>query len=442
MINHFWEHARRNAFWMIDGLKGGKIKQAYKEVKFINEQANSEEAKEINRQNLTNLLNHAVSTTPFYNAFEDFHHLGDFPVINKVHLKTETSQFLSSKYKGENLYRQTTSGSTGTPLTVFQDKVKRIRHIAENIYFSDIIGYNLGSRLYYLRVWNELNRKSPLKSWMQNMVMQNAANISDNSWEKFLYKIKKDNSNKSILGYGLTLEALGRYLSKNNIILKQGKVNSVISIAETLPNHTKELLKTAFQCPVISRYSNMENGFLAQQNTGECNEFHLNLASYYFELLHPEKDKPVKPGETGRIVVTDLFNFAMPLIRYDTGDMAIMAEKPACGATGLVFSKILGKRCDCVFDTSGNLLSTGVVINTMWIYSDEINQFQFIQNGQNQYLLKLNCSNTPFTREKKLLSNLKFYLGKDAKITIEYVDEIPVLSSGKRKQMVNNYKPA
>ena len=66
----------------------------------------------------------------------------------------------------------------------------------------------------------------------------------------------------------------------------------------------------------------------------------------------------------------------------------------------------------------------------------ELKQCQLIQVNKNIYTIKLN-SNKPFFRENELLNEFKVYLGEDAIITIEYVDEIPLLASGKRRVMVN-----
>jgi phenylacetate-CoA ligase len=73
----------------------------------------------------------------------------------------------------------------------------------------------------------------------------------------------------------------------------------------------------------------------------------------------------------------------------------------------------------------------------MWQYT-EIEQYQLIQEDKKRYTIKINCRE-PFTREQKLIEEFKSYLGQDADFRIEYVTEIPLLSSGKRKKIVNNY---
>lgn len=71
----------------------------------------------------------------------------------------------------------------------------------------------------------------------------------------------------------------------------------------------------------------------------------------------------------------------------------------------------------------------------------EIRQYQFIQEDINNYTMLLNLSDVNvFNREDEMIDMLRSFLGQDANITVSYVSEIPVLKSGKRKQVVNNYK--
>jgi phenylacetate-CoA ligase len=77
----------------------------------------------------------------------------------------------------------------------------------------------------------------------------------------------------------------------------------------------------------------------------------------------------------------------------------------------------------------------------MWKYAAEVSQFQFIQNDSNKYLLKLNCLGNTFPSKQTLLEELKTFVGNDADIELELVDNIPVLASGKRKKIVNNFRP-
>ena len=163
------------------------------------------------------------------------------------------------------------------------------------------------------------------------------------------------------------------------------------------------------------------------------------MPSFKIELLNFDNDTQVANGEMGRIVVTDLFNYGMPIIRYDTGDIAIREDNGKCDWRGAIFSKVLGRKVDFIYSTNDEIISPHVITNTMWKYPD-INQFQFIQKSQFNFILKLNATVLEPAIEKDIDINFKSYLGENANIDFEYVEEIPVLNSGKRKKIVNEYK--
>ena len=150
-----------------------------------------------------------------------------------------------------------------------------------------------------------------------------------------------------------------------------------------------------------------------------------------------DTDDPVSVGEPGRIVVTDLFNHAMPLIRYDTGDIGVWKKDAECGWYSQVFSSVQGKIVDYIFDTKGNKKSPHAIGMLMSPF-DKLLQYQFVQEGAKQYILKLNGSEG-YYGDATFVDLFKNSLGKDAEVVIEHVNEIPVLASGKRKKVVNNY---
>ena len=216
-------------------------------------------------------------------------------------------------------------------------------------------------------------------------------------------------------------------------------VKTILSSSEVLQESTRKKLKSVFGRNVVSLYSNQENGTLAQECVKNT-EFHLNTASYYFEFLKLDKDEPAELNEPARIVVTDLFNHAMPLIRYDTGDIALLKDSCECGWNTKAVKAILGRMVDCIYDTSGRVISPITITNYMWPF-DKLLQFQFIQEDEKEYIIKLNGAKG-FYEDAEFINIFKGLLGQDAIIKIEHVNEVPVLSSGKRKHVVCNYKPS
>ena len=425
--------ARRIIFWSLDFLKGSPIRNHYNEINQILSNTNSKKSIERRNELLNNLLNHAVDTTPFYIAYKKYSSIKDFPIIKKTLIQNNFNSFKSVTYKNKKQFKVSTSGSTGVPFFLFQDKNKRQRNKADLIYFSKLCNYKIGDRLIELEVWREHNKKNKIKSWMQNVLQFDVTKLTDTRIILFLTVLKKTKERMTILGFASSYETICQYLDKNNISLKNLNLSSIIASSEYLNDYTRSNLKSYFNVPILSRYSNEEMGIIAHQTIYSSDYFVINHASYNVEILDLEKDKPAKLGKLGRIVVTDLFNFYMPMIRYDTGDIARLFKEEN-GITK--FEHIEGRKMDSIYDTQGNLISSFIVYTKFYKYYHLLKQYQFIQESENEYTIKLNIYDD-FSFEKELIEDVKNDFGKDAKIKIVYVDDIPNLSSGKRKKVLN-----
>jgi phenylacetate-CoA ligase len=430
------EWIRRMVFWALDFLRGSKVRKHYVDIKNIMGNGMDPNVSKIQEDHLNSILKYATENVEFYKKFNGFDSIKSFPVINKNIIKNNYDAFQSPEFLGATVVNMHTSGSTGTPFVVRQDKNKRDRVYAEMMYFWGKAGYQIGMRYVFFRIWTSLNRRSKLSAWARNILMVDIQRLDEENLEKIRNTLKADRKIRMLLGYASTFENLANYLFTCGDIAEMFNINTLISFGEVLPESTREKLKKIFDCDVVSLYSNQENGMLAQECVGN-KEFHVNRASYHVELLKLDSDDPVSVGELGRIVVTDLFNHAMPLIRYDTGDNGIWKKEPECGWYSQVFSSIQGRMVDFIFDTNGIKISPESVSAYMWPF-DKLLQYQFVQESAKQFTLKLNGAEGHY--DDAIFVNLfKDFLGKDAEIIIEHVNEIPVLASGKRKNVVCNY---
>src|SRR5699024_8957446 len=114
-----------------------------------------------------------------------------------------------------------------------------------------------------------------------------------------------------------------------------------------------------------------------------------------------------------------------PLIRYDTGDTGIMQEKNKYSNGFPVITKLYGRRVDLVFNTKGEVVHPTAISRRLKHFS-EIKQWQFNQNNQNEYLLKLILKDHNI-RKDKIMTELLEMFGGDANINIAIVDKIPML---------------
>jgi phenylacetate-CoA ligase len=332
-----------------------------------------------------------------------------------------------------------TSGSTGTPFVVYHDNDKRARNAADTIYFAQLTGYSVGDRLFYLKIWSAYNHKRKLTQWLQNIEPIDVLNFNDSEVESLLDTIETTQESYALLGYASAIERICCYLEKSSREPLKKRPSSSITMSESLNDRTKACFQRYFGTPLFSRYSNIENGIIAQQTPESGHRFLVNSASYHVELLSLTEDKPAKPGELGRIVITDFFNLQMPLIRYDTGDTGILANESG-DESFRYFDLVEGRKMDLLYATDGSLVSSFVVYKNMWQYT-EIEQYQLEQFGRVDYLMRITAKN-PIAKESQLIAEFKTFLGRDANIQIEYKHEIPLLASGKRKKIINTYRPS
>jgi phenylacetate-CoA ligase len=344
---------RRSIYWANDFFHGCPIRLLYNDINRILN--NPAIGKNLQKQHLNNIVNQAVKNTAYYSKYEN-NVFESFPVMNK-HLLRENYELIKVEhslipYHKGKMHIQRTSGSTGTPLAVPQDKRKRNRRIAELKYFGEIAGYHSHEKLAQLRIWTKWHSKSKLQSLRENIFPIDCSRIDDNLLSDLCRLINRKKIT-AIWGYASWYDKLAEFIERRSITLPS--ITVIIAGSEMLKPATRKSLKQSLHCNVISRYSNEEQGILGQDKDQD-EQFYLNHASYYFEFLKLDSDKQAEPGEICRIVVTDLFNYAFPMIRYDTGDTGVYLAENNESNGFPVLRKIYGRLLDLVYDTTGTAI--------------------------------------------------------------------------------------
>ena len=432
----FFEWLRRTSFWTLDAMKGGSIHKHYKDIQIVLDKPESDRSKEIRGVNLQNILEHATSTVPYYEKIDKpLIDLSEFPIVDKQKIRDNFDRFRSRAFSERPNHKVTTSGSTGIPFSIYQDRRKRERNTADTYFFAEKAGFKLGSKLFYLRLWDKQYKKQKLLTLMQNISSYSVDELSEENLTKLVGELKNGRTGKSILGYTSAIDTLCAHIEQNYLIPLDCKIDSIIGMAESLSPALRERVLKCFGKHPVSRYSNSENGILAQQLPDSSTDlFEINWASYHFEILDLNEDRPVEYGEPGRIVITDLYNYAMPMIRYDTGDVGTMEYDRK--RDRVVLTKIEGRKMDMFTNTKGELVSSHIV--HLMLQFRGIDQFQFVENEKGEYIIKMKISDEFDKKDENVIrSQYAEYFGEDAIIRIEYVDEIPLLPSGKRKLVIN-----
>lgn len=429
---------KRNIYWFNDYIHGQKVRIFYKDLHNVLSDAKT--GRKIQYKHLKKLLKHATANTSFYHDYAG-KPLSAYPVVNKS-ICTENHDAICVPFdkipcqESFPVHVQRTSGSTGTPFAVPQDTRKRNRRIAELKYYNELVGFKSHEMLGQCRIWTKWQSKSKWQSFKENIIPINVAKMDDATVAHLLATVKKHHI-VALRAYASWYDSVVKYLEEgkgNPADLKTLKV--CLSSSEALNEETRVKMMELAGVPIVEAYANEEAGVMAQQRIGDLN-YYLNHSGYVFEFLKLETDEPAEPGELARIVITDLFNYAFPLIRYDTGDTAIYQKGCKKSQGWEYISNLYGRRLDLIYNTSGIPMHP---MNFARILKNipGIIQWQFIQKAEKDYLIKLNV-------EKKfdvndMIKEVKEVLGQDANISIEYVDDIPVLASGKRKAVICEWK--
>ena len=416
------EVLRRTAFEMLDKAKGGKLET----LKKVNKREIVEGVTpEYTQRRIQAILAYAKKYSPFYQKYEYAQSLQDFPVMCKMDYSEEFRD------QQDKLFKLSTSGSTGAPFTVLCDGDKMNRVNMNFISVMELNGFRLGMKRGEFRVWIPgKNTITKWKSFKNNLIMIDISNMGDEALAGICEKIRKEKI-QVLVAYSSALTALTGYIKRKQIDVGKWSVEMVFSMGEALPQQTYDAVKEIWGFAPVRSYGNNENGFIAIQ-LNEEDRYTTDLYNFHIEILKLDSDEPAEAGELGRIVVTDYYNRAFPMIRYDTGDTGIYEEvEDENGRVHGYFTEIYGRRGSLMYNCKGEPLSIHVFMNVLINMEGIVHQAKCIQWEKTRYELLLNADREK-VNEKEVVDSYRRYLGEEAQIDVTYVDEIPIQASGKR----------
>lgn len=426
------EVLRRAAFNTLDFVQGGTLNK----IKKVNKREIVEGVTDsyVERR-LNSLMEYAKKHTEYYrNNYPDAVNLQDFPVMDKMKYLADKDTILADDYQGkeDQMFKLSTSGSTGDPFSVWCNKEKMDRINMGFISIMELNGFRMGMKRAEFRVWIPgKNTISKFKSIKNNLIMIDISNMSDDSLDKICQTIKKKRV-QCLASYSSALTILAEYIKRKGIdVRKEWDVEIIFSMGEGLPQATFDLLTEIFGFAPIRSYGSNEQGHVAVALNASP-DYTIDLYNYYVEILKMDTDEPAEPGELGRIVITDYYNRAFPMLRYDTGDTGIMEEYyDEKGRKHSVFKEIYGRRGSLMYNCKGEPLSIHVFLNVLINLEGIVHQAKCIQWEKKRYELLINADREKMN-EDEVVGAYRHYLGEEAIIDVTYVDEIPIQASGKR----------
>jgi len=281
--------------------------------------------------------------------------------------------------------------------------------------------------------------KKKLVRFLTRSVFIGAWNLSENRLKDFVNRL---NAAKPVFlsGYASPIHLLANFINQKGADLKFN-LNGISTTADQLLSFQRKEIEKAFRCEVFDQYGCTEVnslGFECEEHMG----LHIPIERVHIEFLDVEDDSPVSEGETGRIVVTCLENYGMPFIRYDTEDLGKKREEScSCGRNLPLMGSIVGRKTDSIRLPNGNVIYGGffryVLKDLEWIAKYGIIQFQVVQKKLDYIVLKIQSQKKPSQQALESFKGLvKRHLG-DVVFDIEFVNQIPVSASGKRKYIIS-----
>lgn len=189
---------------------------------------------------------------------------------------------------------------------------------------------------------------------------------------------------------------------------------------EVADEETRRYLESSFKCKVFDEYSSWDFGNGAWQCT-KREGYHIDADLLILELVRG--NERVSPGERGEVVVTNLLNYAMPLIRYRAGDIGVLDDKTcSCGRGLPLLKSIEGREADC-FTLPGGQLITPKTIMTVIQGTPGVSRYQAVQESMNQVKIELmRRGNEPDVSKDELVARCHNILGEGIEIEVSVTD--------------------
>ncbi len=409
-----------------------------------------DELRSAQRRRLNELLVYCDARVPFYRelfalrgidprAVDDVDQLRERGFFtSKAIVRSAGESILSTEFAKETLHNSATSGSTGAPVLFYMTYDNWCLRMAVKYRSEDFIGKPLGTPT--TMIWGHKpgqTRSARFKSslyWaFQNYQFISAFDIGEEALVDALASIRRFGA-RFVESYVTVVYLMARLVAKYR--LEPPRLDGIIAGAERLYDFQKEEIERSFRCPVFNRYGCTEFSNVAV----ECETregLHINVDNLWVEVVDDD-DRPVT-NALGDIVITDLANRAMPLIRYKIGDKAVMTDDLcSCGRTFPMLRNIVGRVSDTL------RMADGTEIHDMYFLwklsrAPGLVRFRVVQDTPAHIRVEIEHDGAVdrATTSRWIDDALADLAGRGVAHDIEYVGSIPLTGAGKMRFFVS-----
>jgi phenylacetate-CoA ligase len=358
-----------------------------------------EELDRLETDALVRLLSYAGAHVPYYRelfrnqrfdprAVRSRADLAELPLLTREIVRERYADLVDPAHRGSNI-KKGTSGSTGKPLKFEYSKASECWRQAIKARGYGWAGYRPGRKTFFywaavsagapslkMRLDRALKRETFFDSMKQDLAARHAA-----------LALLRRTRPEVIVCYTQACAQFARWITDNG--LRDWDDIPVICAAEAVLPADRAVLARAFGPDIFESYGSRETMLMA----AECERhegMHLSEENLLLELVRD--GKLIGPCQTGEVVVTDLHNYGMPMIRYVNGDLAVLAAEGrcSCGRALRRLERVEGRRADTMIDAAGNAVP-GIVFHVLFSDARQeiVRQFQAVQNAKGEVVLKV-----------------------------------------------------
>ena len=438
MIN--WRKPIIDIALRLDGYQTFRYLRFLKSVEF----SSTEQLQRLQNEKLERLLLHTYENIPYYHRvlqeadviannkvfLENFHKI---PPLTKEIIRSEGENLHSDDYKKRGGYFNTSGGSTGEPVKFIQDKHSQAWEFAGRFLFNSWAGKDVGQA--ELKLWGSERDilegkdewKTLLRRWLFNTELLNAYRMSLDGMRKHIDRWNKVKP-RQVWAYTDSIYKLSQFVANEKIsVYPPGSI--ICTTAPLLPEARKHIEQT-FRCKVFDQYGSREVGPVACECPAQ-EGLHIFTPIQKVEILD-SNDQPVKEENIGQIVITNLHNYSMPLIRYKIGDTGCFSNKPcSCGRGFPLLKEISGRLFAHFVKKDGSLVHSQFFV-ALFFFKPWVKEFKVVQTDYDMIDISVALEGKADQNDIDVITDkIKQVMGADCKVEFKFVDEIPPTASGK-----------
>ncbi|GAB2555273.1 phenylacetate--CoA ligase family protein [Rhodanobacter koreensis] len=453
MISSWYEPAFRRVLYPVyeTGLRRRRT-LAYLNEYQRNQWLAPEQIAALQWRRLKLLLEHCQREVPYYRqrwrelgiTVAGIRNLDDYarlPLLTKADIRNHFDELKADSWRERLLYKAT-GGSTGEPMRFGYTRESNDRRTAVMWRGYDWAGSRMGRRTLFL--WGgavgEPTRSHQFKDRLYNAVFArrvlNSFHMTEANMAEYADAIDSYRPD-IIVAYVGPLLRLAQWLVASG--RKIWRPQAIIGAAEALHEFQRQTIEQAFGCPAYNTYGCREFMLIAS----ECEQrhgLHVNADHLVVELRKPQ-NAPMD-AQAGEVVITDLFNYGMPFVRYANGDMATAsAARCSCGRGLPLLDRVDGRVLDTIRTPAGHVLP-GEFFPHMLKDVNGLERFQLVQRRLDRLDLAIvrgagfdDASLAYIRREVAKV------LGGSVELHCHFVDDIPLTRSGKLRVTVSELSP-